>query len=64
MLDGSLDFTTPPELADLDRWLDRRTSHYQRASDDSRSSAAGFGESVAAAVIGFAIGNWLFGGDE
>ena len=64
MLDGSLDFTTPPELADLDRWLDRRTAHYQRASDYSRTSGRGFGESVAAAVIGFAIGDWLFGGDE
>ena len=64
MLDCRLDFTTPPELADLDRWLDGRTSHYRRASDHPRTSGRGFGKSVAAAVIGFAIGDWLFGGDE
>ncbi len=67
MLDLRLHITDTPELADLARWVETRTTGNLWAEPSSAhqgTSGRGFGESVAAAVIGFAIGDWLFGGDE
>ena len=63
----TLTLTSAPQLAELHDWLDRELLD---AGDDrippapARKSGLGFCGTVAAAVLGFAIGDWLFGGEE
>ena len=63
----TLTLTEAPQLAELHDWLERELLG---AGDDrlqpapARKSELGFCGTVAAAVLGFAIGGWLFGGEE
>ena len=63
----NLTLTEAPQLAELHDWL---VPGLRGAGDDrlppapARKSGLGFCGTVAAAVLGFAIGDWLFGGEE
>ena len=63
----NLTLTEAPQLAELHDWLEREL---RGAGDDrlppapARKSGLGFCGTVAAAVLGFAIGASLFGGEE
>ena len=63
----NLTLTEAPQLAELHDWL---VPGLRGAGDDrlpparARKPGLGFCGTVAAAVLGFAIGDWLFGGEE
>lgn len=68
-LDMHLVLEAPPQLAELERWLERNVASddepsYERARPSGSPSGPGFLGTVAASVLGFAIGDWLFKDDE
>ena len=63
----NLTLTEAPQLAELHDWLVpglRGAGNDRLPPARARKSGLGFCGTVAAAVLGFAIGDWLFGGEE
>ena len=56
-LPSTFALTAAPQLAELHDWLDRELS-------PAREPRLGFCGALVGAVLGFAIGGWLFGGEE
>ena len=60
-LPSTLTLTAAPQLAELHGWLDRELPVPPAPAREPR---LGFCGALVGAVLGFAIGGWLFGGEE
>lgn len=63
-LNLQLAITDPPQLPALYRWAQRNGHHVAEPSSGRKESGRDFWGTVGAVVVGCAIGDWMFGGDE
>ena len=63
-LNLQLAITDPPQLSELHRWMQRHGHYVGEPSSGRSDSGRDFWDTVGAVVVGCAIGDWMFGGDE